>query len=1003
MLKLYPGNGLFIVIVLLLPRLVFAQPVITAVSPQSGPVNTTVTITGGNFNSNKARDIVWFGSVKAPVIAATNRSITVTVPAGSSYQPITVTTGGSISAPFQPFITTFSDTGQFKPDAFTSRTDITTGHGPQSIFSIDLDGDGKPDMIIADADSNIVSVYHNNSRPDSISFVEQGSYIMDSTGYPIGVTAGDLDGDGKPEIVVSNYYSQTLSIFLNTSTPGHISMAKPISYPLGNYSLAASIADLNVDGLPEIIVASAGANVLSVFANNSTPGNLSFSLKVDYPLPAGSAPFKVAVADLDGDGMPDMAVANGNTNLVSVFRNTSSSGGAISFATNHVDFPTGNNPQGLAIGDLDGDGKPDLAIVNINDNTISLLLNTGSSGTISFATHVDVPTGSGPYDLVIADLDGDGHPDLAVDDQYGGSVSVHRNLSTPGTISFSANTDYATGNNPYSIAAADLDSDGKPDLVTANNTDYTFSVLRNKGSNEPSITSFSPTIATAGTVVTITGVNLTGVSSVSFGNTAATSFTVVSPTTITATVGSGATGAVTLIAATGAASLSGFIYGTAPVINSFSPDSGATGATILIKGKGFTGTGTLSFGGTPANSFGVLSDSVISAIVGVGSSGMVSMTSPAGSSSLAGFSYIYTPIPPVQLLSFTPTSAGPGTNLTITGQHLSGITSISFGGTPVLSFRILSDSVINVTLGSGSSGDLLVNGNNGADSLTGFVYLAPPLPPPVIQISAFSPISGPKGTTIDITGRGLTGATSVSFGDAPALSFHVINDSLILAVVGSGASGEVTVAGLYSQDSISGFTYTYDSTRQTGPPAIFQLLQFSGAYSGNIPLLQWQTVNDASIGYYAVERASVTDTSQFIVIATIVPSGANPGNHTYSFSDAGYNQGGVNIYRLKMQDTSVLYTYSATITVQPPGKSLLLGLYPNPVKYGFTFVTVPDATNNSWFQVVDMYGRNVKNQIVAANNPQVRLDLSGMLPGVYKVTWSDGTHSAFQTILVLPQ
>ena len=152
-----------------------------------------------------------------------------------------------------------------------------------------------------------------------------------------------------------------------------------------------------------------------------------------------------------------------------------------------------------------------------------------------------------------------------------------------------------------------------------------------------------------------------------------------------------------------------------------------------------------------------------------------------------------------------------------------------------------------------------------------------------------------------------------------------------------------------------------------------------------------------------MERASVTDTSQFIVIATIVPSGTNPGSHIYSFSDAGYNQGGPNIYRLKMQDTSVLYTYSATINVQPPGKSSLLNLYPNPVKYGFTLVAVPDATNNSWFQVVDMYGRVLKTQVVNANNPQVRLDLSGVLPGVYKATWSNGTHSAYQTILVLPQ
>lgn len=1002
MLKLYPGNSLLFAIAAFLPCLVFAQPVITNVSPQSGPVNTTVTITGGNFSSTRTGNIVWFGSVKAPVIAATNRSLTVTVPAGSSYQPITVTAGGQISAPFKPFITTFSDTGQFNPQAFSSRTDITTGLGPESIFSIDLDGDGKPDMIIADADSNIVSVYHNNSTPGNISFVQQGSFIMDADDYPIGVTAGDLDGDGKPEIVVSNYYSETLSIFRNTSTPGNISMAAPISYPLGNYTLAASIADLNEDGYPEIIVASAGDSILSVFANNSTPGNLSFSPKVDWHLPGGSSPFKVAVADLDGDGMPDMAAANSGTNTVSVFRNTSSAGGAISFAA-HVDFATGNYPQGLAIGDLDGDGKPDMAIVNNTDNTVSLLRNTSTPGTIAFATHADVPSGYSVYDLVIADLDGDGLPDIAVSDEYNATVSVHRNTSTPGTISISANTDYAVGDNPFSITTADFDGDGKPDLATGNNTDNTFSVLRNKGSNEPAITSFTPVIGTTGTVVTITGVNLSGVTAVSFGDTAATSFTVVSPTTVTATVGGGASGAVTILAAAGATSKTGFTYGTPPVINSFSPDSGATGATITIKGNGLSAVNTFSFGGTPAFSFQIQSDSVITAVVGVGSSGNIGVTAPAGSAtSLGSFTFIYTPIPPVQLTAFSPTSAGPGANITITGQHLSGITAISFGGTPVLSYRVLSDSVVNATLGQGSSGDLLVSGNNGTDSLTGFVYLPPPPPPPIIGLSAFSPVSGSTGTTVDISGHGMTGATSVSFGGTPAISFRVVSDSLILAIVGSGATGEVTVASPWSADSISGFIYTYDSTRQSGPPAVFQLLQFSGTFSGNEPLLQWQTVNDAGIEFYALERASVADTTQFTVIATVTPTGTNPGNHSYSFTDAGYNQG-VNYYRLRVQDTTASYSYSATIAVQPPGKSSLLNLYPNPVKYGFTLVTLPDATNASWFQVVDMYGRIEKTQFVGANISQVRVDFSGVLPGVYKLNWSDGTHTAYQTVLVLPE
>ena len=151
----------------------------------------------------------------------------------------------------------------------------------------------------------------------------------------------------------------------------------------------------------------------------------------------------------------------------------------------------------------------------------------------------------------------------------------------------------------------------------------------------------------------------------------------------------------------------------------------ATGATILLSGTGFTGTSILTFGGTPAGSFTVLSDSTISAVVGVGSTGSVAITTPTDTASIGGFHYIYTPLPPVQLTAFSPDSAGPGATIAITGQNLSGITSISFGGTPVYLFNVISDSLIYAVLGQGSTGTLVVNGNNGKDSLTGFIYIPP--------------------------------------------------------------------------------------------------------------------------------------------------------------------------------------------------------------------------------------------------------------------------------------
>jgi FG-GAP-like repeat/IPT/TIG domain/FG-GAP repeat len=998
MLKLYPrGCSILYIVALFFPLSVFAQPpVIDSISPASGPINSSVKITGNNFSATAAANVVWFGSVRVPVTTASSSSLTVTVPTGISSQPITVNTGGLTSVPFAPFITTFSDSGQFLPSAFSTLTTVPAGLGPQYICNADLDGDGKPDLIVANGDSSTVTIYHNNSTPGNISFTEVASFTMGGSGYPIGVTAGDLDGDGKPDIVISNYYTQKLTFYLNASTSGNIVMDSVLSVPSGNYVLGASIADMNGDGKPEVIVACEGSNILSIYTNSSTLGHISFSNETSLMAPSGGSPFKAVVADIDGDGKPDIVSANSYLNTVSVYRNTTPAGGAISFASD-VDFNTGNFPEGVAIGDIDGDGKPDLVVANNTDNTLSVLLNTSTVGTISFATQVTVNSGSSAYDLVIADFDGDGKPDIAVDDQYNNTVSVHRNLSTPGTVAINPNVDYSTGEIPYSITTADFDGDGKPDIATANDGDNTFTVLRNRSSSEPAITSFSPTVGTTGTVVTIVGVNLNGVSGVSFGDSAATSFTYVSPDTVTAVVGGGASGSVSLFAAAGLTSLPGFVYGVAPVINSFTPDSAAQGATITISGKGFTATTTVLLGGTPALSFTVLNDSTITATVGVGSSGAITVTNPLGTDTASGFFFIYTPIPPVVLTSFSPDSATEGATVTITGQYLAGITAISFGGTPAQSFRIYSDSIVYVTVGPGSTGTLVVSGNNGTDSLQGFFYIAPP-PPPVLSITSFSPTTGSTGTAVSIKGSNLAAVTSVSFGGTPAVSFVAISDSLLLATVGSGSTGYVSIADNISSDSLPGFVYAYDTTRQTDTVAVFQLLSFIGAYSGGVPLLQWQTANDGIISFYAVERETSDD--QFEVIATINPSTSDSTIHSYSYSDPGFNPG-TNHYRLRMQDSTAAYTYSSTIAVQLPGKATILGLYPNPVIYGFTYVTLPDASSNSQFQVLDMTGKVMKTQLVEVGIPQVRVDMSGLIPGVYKLVWSNGSKAAFQTVLVL--
>ncbi|MEO8845394.1 MAG: VCBS repeat-containing protein [Kofleriaceae bacterium] len=240
-------------------------------------------------------------------------------------------------------------------------------------------------------------------------------------------------------------------------------------------------ADLNGDGTPDLAVTNNSSNTVSVLLNMTATGSTtpSFAAKVDFTI--GANPYSVAIGDLDGNGTPDLAVANANSNTVSVFLNTTATGSTTPSFAAKVDFTTGGGPISIAIADLDGDGTPDLAVANEASNTVSALLNTTATGstTPSFAAKVDFTTGAAPFSVAIADLDGDGTPDLAVANRVSNTVSVLVNTTATGSTnpSFAAKVDFTTGGGPFSVAIADLNGDGKPDLGVANVNSNTVSVL----------------------------------------------------------------------------------------------------------------------------------------------------------------------------------------------------------------------------------------------------------------------------------------------------------------------------------------------------------------------------------------------------------------------------------------------------------------------------------------------------------------------------------------------
>ena len=511
----------FVLVVLFLEgSKTFGQiPTISGFSPTSGSVRTEVTITGTNFDTTPANNIVFFGATKAIVTAASTTSLTVTVPVGATYQPITVTVNGLTGYSAKPFIVNFPGLRGIDANSFAAKTEYTQelGADPWSVSIGDLDGDGKADLAVGNIGNSMVSIFLNNSTsPGTITYANKqdfqitGSSSVPPNVLPTSIAIGDLDGDGKLDLAVANEAS-VISVLRNRSSgAGNIDFAPKVDFVTTGYAASVSIFDIDKDGKSDLAAATNWG--LSIFRNlSSSAGSISFSPEVGFV--TGKNLVSVSISDLDSDGKADFAVANSSDGF-SVFRNTSTPG-AISCDAK-VDFiSVGTSPWSVGSGDFDNDDKPDLAVVNISggaNESVKVFRNVSTgAGNFTFAPSVDLTiTSSKPMANAIADIDGDGKLDLVVGDGDGNAVSLFRNKSLINDIAFFSQVDFAIGANARSVSIGDLDGDGKADLAVASgifssNTNV-VSVLRNTVSS-PIINSFSPSLGKVGTAITISGAN----------------------------------------------------------------------------------------------------------------------------------------------------------------------------------------------------------------------------------------------------------------------------------------------------------------------------------------------------------------------------------------------------------------------------------------------------------------------------------------------------------------
>jgi hypothetical protein len=282
----------------------------------------------------------------------------------------------------------------------------------------------------------------------------------------LGLVAGNFNGNGHASVIATSvvqYYSQGNTGYLKSYlSTGAGSFAAPVLTADGTDPLYLASADLNGDGLPDVVSASYNDGSLEVFLNNKgSPGSFNAPLILNSP---GAS--QAAIGDMNNDGMPDIVSADFN---VSLFLQTAPG----VFAAPVTLYSGGAN--WVAVGDLNGDGIPDVALV---DNVgVKLLLHTGAASSTTYATPVSVFTQTANANLVganvvaIADVNGDGFNDLIITDPgpTGGAaptVSVLLQDAThPGTFLTAVSYAIAPHSLVQSIVVTDVNADGHPDIV----------------------------------------------------------------------------------------------------------------------------------------------------------------------------------------------------------------------------------------------------------------------------------------------------------------------------------------------------------------------------------------------------------------------------------------------------------------------------------------------------------------------------------------------------------
>jgi hypothetical protein len=342
---------------------------------------------------------------------------------------------------------------------------LSLGGRPQDVAVADLNRDGKLDVVTCLAEDK-VSILLGDGRggftPAPDSPVKRAAHL---------VAIGDVNSDGNPDLALTHHDSFGVEILLGTGD-GRFSAApgSPFAAYQGakphNHGLALN--DLNSDGKLDITTSNQDDNSVSVLLGD---GRGSFKPAGGSPFAVGRAPYPHAVGDVNRDGKPDIAAPNVGSNNVTVLLGDGNGGFKAAAGSPYTVSP---RPYYVAIGDISGDGNPDLIMTHDDIHLITTLLGDGRGGFAPSPTPA-FDLGSRGYEIIAANVTGDARAELVIGTEANDSVAVLLG-SERGSYTHAAGSPYKAGRSQR-VAVGDVNNDGKADLITANHESGNLTVL----------------------------------------------------------------------------------------------------------------------------------------------------------------------------------------------------------------------------------------------------------------------------------------------------------------------------------------------------------------------------------------------------------------------------------------------------------------------------------------------------------------------------------------------